>query len=515
MLITGWLFDVYPSSRGISIWLIDPEGRKHFCWTPFTPAFYLHVQQNEMEKAKRVASACPVPVVFFETKRTEIYSGSDVDVLEVDVLDTTRVRNAVQHFERSFPHFVFYNTDIPTGQVFLYHTRLFPLAYGEYLIDSAGKLCEFTLHDSQSLIEYSLPPLTIMSLRNADTFTPAKYRRTFQFEVSYDGVAYSLEQEHPADLVESLNFHLRRCDPDILVTEYGDAALLPMLVSVSEQVKVPLLLNRDTSEGYRTTKGSSYFQYGKIIHKDGAFELAGRWHIDSQNSFTLMESDFDGLFELSRITQISVQHQSRASIGNGLSSMQFSWAYRNGILIPSKKREPEDFKSAATLMLADRGGLVFQPPTGYHDEIGELDFVSIYPTIMVRHNVSPETINCKCCTSSSRSVPELEYRICDRREGIVPSTLRTVVERRLFYKKKKKELKSSNNPDWVKYDRRQTALKWMLVTCFGYLGYKNARFGKIEAHESVNAFSRDALLTAKEVAERAGFRLLHAIVDAL
>ena len=28
------------------------------------------------------------------------------------------------------------------------------------------------------------------------------------------------------------------------------------------------------------------------------------------------------------------------------------------------------------------------------------------------------------------------------------------------------------------YKQRQTALKWMLVTCFGYLGYKNARFGK-------------------------------------
>src|SRR5262249_29211815 len=61
----------------------------------------------------------------------------------------------------------------------------------------------------------------------------------------------------------------------------------------------------------------------------------------------------------------------------------------------------------------------------------------------------------------------------------------------------------------------QTALKWLLVVSFGYLGYKNARFGRIEAHESVTAYSRELLLQAKEVAERQGYRLLHAIVDSL
>jgi DNA polymerase-2 len=64
-------------------------------------------------------------------------------------------------------------------------------------------------------------------------------------------------------------------------------------------------------------------------------------------------------------------------------------------------------------------------------------------------------------------------------------------------------------------DQRQTALKWLLVVSFGYLGYKNARFGRIEAHESVTAYSRDILLQAKEIAERHGYRMLHAIVDSL
>jgi DNA polymerase-2 len=65
------------------------------------------------------------------------------------------------------------------------------------------------------------------------------------------------------------------------------------------------------------------------------------------------------------------------------------------------------------------------------------------------------------------------------------------------------------------YQQRQTALKWMLVTCFGYLGYKNARFGRIEAHEAVTAFGRDKLLTAKEICEGQGFEILHGLTDCL
>jgi DNA polymerase elongation subunit (family B) len=340
-----------------------------------------------------------------------------------------------------------------------------------------------------------------------------KYRKTLQLELAYDGTTYTLENEDPAGTLEGLLWHLRRCDPDIIMTAYGDAVLLPQLTQLAQERNVPLNFNRDPSTGYFRTRASSYFSYGSIVHKDGAFELAGRWHLDVENSFMMGESSLDGVVEIARLTQLPVQHQARSSIGSALSSMQLSWAFRNGVLIPARKREPEEFKSAATLLLADRGGLIFQPVMGYHEQIAEMDFVSMYPTIMVEHNVSPETVNCRCCRNAA--VPELGYTICERREGIVPATLRTVVRKRGVYKRMKKTLKASGDPRWTVYDRRQNALKWMLVTCFGYLGYKNARFGRIEAHETVNAYSRDAILRAKELAEARGFSFLHAIVDCM
>jgi len=65
------------------------------------------------------------------------------------------------------------------------------------------------------------------------------------------------------------------------------------------------------------------------------------------------------------------------------------------------------------------------------------------------------------------------------------------------------------------YDRRQNALKWILVTCFGYLGYKNARFGRVDAHIAVCAIARNVLLKAMRVAEDHGFEVVHGIVDSL
>jgi DNA polymerase elongation subunit (family B) len=49
--------------------------------------------------------------------------------------------------------------------------------------------------------------------------------------------------------------------------------------------------------------------------------------------------------------------------------------------------------------------------------------------------------------------------------------------------------------------------------CFGYLGFRAARFGRVEAHECVTAYSRRLLLKTKALCERKGFRVLHGIVD--
>ncbi|MHA2620915.1 MAG: DNA polymerase domain-containing protein [bacterium JZ-2024 1] len=128
-------------------------------------------------------------------------------------------------------------------------------------------------------------------------------------------------------------------------------------------------------------------------------------------------------------------------------------------------------------------------------------------------------------------VPEAGYWLCRQRHGIVPATLAPLLEKRNQYKRLKAEYEAQaiSCPDGVSlsgssftpaerarlYDARQKAIKWILVTCFGYLGYRNARFGRIEAHEAVTAFGREKLLQAKEIAEAQGWRVLHGLTDCL
>lgn len=129
-------------------------------------------------------------------------------------------------------------------------------------------------------------------------------------------------------------------------------------------------------------------------------------------------------------------------------------------------------------------------------------------------NISAETIFCQCCTDSKLLVPGLRnYYRCEKRKGLVPTALEILLNKRKIYK----QLRNSATDAKLKemYNARQTALKWVLVTSFGYLGFNNAKFGRIDAHIAVCAFDRQILIQTMRTAERQGFKILHAIVDSI
>jgi DNA polymerase-2 len=240
--------------------------------------------------------------------------------------------------------------------------------------------------------------------------------------------------------------------------------------------------------------------------------LFGRWHLDRQNAFLTNYYGLDGILEIARVSGLPVQTVARVSTGTGISAMQVATAQRRGVLVPWQKRQPESLKTGLDLFAADKGGLVYNPIAGLYEDVAELDFTAMYPSIMVHYNVSPETVEAQCC--EGEQVPELGISICRHRIGLVPETLAPLLEKRNRYKTMIREL-PTDDPKRQRFERRYSAHKWLLVTCFGYLGYKNARFGRIEAHEAVNAYGREVLLQAKELVEDAGFRVLHLYVDGL
>ena len=107
--------------------------------------------------------------------------------------------------------------------------------------------------------------------------------------------------------------------------------------------------------------------------------------------------------------------------------------------------------------------------------------------------------------------------ICDDR-GYLVNVLQLIINARDEITTAIRREEQRDNPDEERLDElegRSGALKWILVACFGYQGFNNAKFGRIECHEAINAFAREILLTAKQRLEAGGWRVVHGIVDSI
>jgi DNA polymerase I len=264
--------------------------------------------------------------------------------------------------------------------------------------------------------------------------------------------------------------------------------------------------------GYRTLAGSNTFvSYGNVGFSPARYDVPGRALVDTSNSFLWSKTGLDGIAYFVEEAGRPVQEVAWGSIGTILTAMQTREARRRDVLVPWNKWEPETWKSVETLRVADKGGLTFSPDVGFHEDVEEVDFASLYPNVMIERNVSPETVGCERHPALD-TVPEIGYTICERR-GFVPDVLEPMVEDRAAIKR---ELAASPDPDRRReLEHVSEAIKWILVSCFGYQGYRNAKFGRIEAHEAINAYAREILLTTKEMANERGWAVVHGIVDSI
>jgi len=640
------------------VWLIDQnQARRRLIDPSFRPCFYVQGPEKQLARLaetlpKRAAASCAL------TERQNIWDRQMVRVLQVSAHHPTLFAPLARFVRRFDSSLALYDSDLMLASMYCWAKNVFPLARVEIEADLAGadgapglsparttlkdgatpplpewrgkpaststaEIHSITCRDDEWLTAYERPPVRTMRLRlEGITDVNPKHGRQGSIEVAIENDWQTLD-DSDEPTVQVFDRMLRAYDPDVLVTEWGDDVLLPGLLKQAQRLRIRLPLNRDAMPVERT-RSRSYMSYGRILFKESTTTLFGRLHIDTQNSFAADQCEMEGLWELVRVTKLPVQYACRTSPGTGISYMQMETAWRDGVLIPAQKAEPESLKHPDELLRADRGGLVFPPRLGFYENVAELDFVSEFPSIMAKFNISPETMNCPCCPQAPR-VPELGYRVCQKHRGITSR----VVERLIAKRRKYKELGTRDtgqgtrdkgygirdtgfairdsglgardsglgigdwglgggdsesgigNPEFeplrienqiptlgnsvpypvsrapcpfplascpeslpinnaapcpvssVPYPesltpnpqslmpnsaackQRRDVLKWLLVCCFGYTGYKNARFGKIEAHEAINAVAREKLLVAKEAAEARGFRVLHALVDSI
>jgi DNA polymerase elongation subunit (family B) len=513
----GWLLDITESDDGRSVVLWRKErgsGRVRRTAVEFRPPFLVAGARADLDGlASRLA---PHPAVASVERR--VLAPSLYDRRPRTVLAVTPARNpARRSLARAvdalggFERYRLYDVDLTAPQLYHLARGLYPFA------PVVGRGADLVATEPAETIEYETPPLRVARLevhlageRRGRIPPPDGRLGSVRLgDVTLEG--------DEASLLGAFVDELERSDPDVLLTRGGDAFDLPWLyrrAAANGLGPDAFRLGREPAAFRPVRPALTFESYGRVHHRAAAYPAPGRFHVDRDGSFLYVDAEIPGLVDAARLSRLSLTTVVRQSPGTCFTAMEMAHALALGAHVPWKKNLPERFRRGDHLVAADRGGVIFLPPVGVFDRIDEFDFASLYPSIMVRNNLSSETLECRCCPASPIRAPGLGYRSCVRRVGLIPRTLAPLLARRHAYKAAMR--RPGTPPDEVlRLKRRVKMLKWILVTAFGYQGYRNARFGRIECHEAINAYARRLLADLVPAAEAAGYRVVHGIVDSL
>ncbi|WP_261789024.1 DNA-directed DNA polymerase [Methanosarcina siciliae] len=146
-----------------------------------------------------------------------------------------------------------------------------------------------------------------------------------------------------------------------------------------------------------------------------------------------------------------------------------------------------------------KGGEVLEPKKGLLENVLILDYKSLYPTIMMAHNLCyttvvtgdrPEGKTIKP-PSGGEFVPPGVFR------GIVPSILEDLLNKRGETKKRMK--RASDENEYRVLDATQLAIKILLNSFYGYSGYARARLYSLTLANAVTSFGRSNILNTRDL----------------
>lgn len=496
--VYGWLLDLFEDPQsGIILWFVCSDSKRMRLRQDFPVRFYARGSEEDLNKLDVFLHAQSVPVKSYYSKRRDLYEDGLLRVLAVE-MQPGKVFSLVRQASKRFPALDFYDVDIPIAVRHTAQYGTFPLAFCQ-VICQGEYIRKIKVVDSPWDLAPSSAPLHALQI---DLDSDPRHKEPEEMFIRFEGKEHRIQLRSDRIAVICLNSLLERYDPDLVLTTYGDIWLIPHLLKAAKRVGIPLKLNREPTRGVLLKKENSYMSYGRIIYRGQQALLYGRCHIDSRNSMLWQDYKLESVMEMARATCLPIQTAARTSPGTGINMMEVATALRLNILVPWQKTHGEEEKTAYDLLCNDQGGLAYHPIGGVHENVGMVDFISLYPSVMTYCNISPELPNPEGLGPSPYP------------PGLIPLTLKPLLEKRVALKQRMLSL-PHDDPTRPPLEARNTALKMLLVCCFGYMGYKAAKFGKIESHEAISALSREALMCAKEAAEDMGFAVLHLYVDGM
>lgn len=192
---------------------------------------------------------------------------------------------------------------------------------------------------------------------------------------------------------------------------------------------------------------------------------------------------------------------------------------------------------------SNSGGYVKEPEIGLHENLVQFDFKSLYPTLIISKNISPDVLvngnssyNAKfedfedyeTCYDEIDSIkedemssaiddeeyyisPEHFFKFKKEPQGFIPSALEDILNERFAVKNR---MKATDDPILRKgLDVQQQALKRLANTMYGVYGFLRFRWYSFECAQSITAWGRQHIKKAMKEAEDYGFKAIYADTD--
>ena len=210
--------------------------------------------------------------------------------------------------------------------------------------------------------------------------------------------------------------------------------------------------------------------------------------------------------QLSIISGLPMDQVVAASVAFRLEARLMREAKKKGELMPNRiERNIESYM----------GAVVLKPEPGIHENVAVLDFASMYPSIMVKYNVGPDTLlNDKDECKVKNKAPEVNHEFCADN----PAFMRLVLERFLKWRSEIKKIMKSyeeGSPEYNLLNERQKAIKVLANASYGYLGWAAARWYCRSCAEAITAWGRDLISQTINFARSIGLKVYYGDTDSI
>ncbi len=335
---------------------------------------------------------------------------------------------------------------------------------------------------------------------------------------------------------------IRKEDPDVIVGYNQDGFDWPYIRKRAERLKVNLNIGRDGSNltfrggrpkitgrlnvdlydiavriadvkikklenvaEYLGTKieiadieAKDIYRYWTSGQKDKVFTYGRQ---DVINTYLIAKELLPMHYELSKMIRLPADDVTRMGRGKQVDWLLLSEARKIGEVAPNPPEYAQSYE----------GAFVLEPERGLHENVVCLDFASMYPSIMIAFNISPDTYG---CTEDCYTAPEVGHRFRKSPDGFFKRILKMLIGRRKEIKAEMKKL-DHNTPEYRLLDIKQQTLKVLTNSFYGYMGWNLARWYCHPCAEATTAWGRHFIKKSAEIAESMGFKVLYGDTDSI